>query len=433
VPDLLEARRRADAVSPGGFYGWRIVALAAVALAMSAPGQTVGVSVFVDHLITDLGLSRSLVSTAYLIGTLAGAVLLPVVGRRIDRRGIRRTMTAIGVAFGAVLVAMAGVAGFVTLAVGFAGIRLLGQGSLTLTATTSVALWFDRRRGTAIGLTTATGQGLMSLSPLALVALVGAVGWRWTWVVAGVLVWAIVVPAAAVGMRDRPADLGQRPDGDADPQRDDEHRPATPAWTRTEAVRTLMFWAITAAVAVTGMVGTGLAFHQISILGERGLTPAQAAAVFVPQTLATIAATFLMGWLVDRLPIRVLVGAAMATLLAAMLVVQHVTPGWTTLLYALSAGGAGGALRALEAAGLPRLYGTRHIGALRGLVMALMVAATAFGPFMLAIGFERFGSYGRGLDLLAVLPVAVTVLAIVAKVPDAARLEEVRRRHPLRR
>lgn len=113
-------------------------------------------------------------------------------------------------------------------------------------------------------------------------AVIGLVGWRWTWVTAGLLVWAVVLPVSILGMRDHPAELGQLPDGGnsgqgAAPEDGEE------AWTRAEAMRTLMFWAITAAVAVTGMVGTGLAFHQISILGERGLTPAEAAAVFVPR------------------------------------------------------------------------------------------------------------------------------------------------------
>jgi len=56
-----------------------------------------------------------------------------------------------------------------------------------------------------------------------------------------------------------------------------------------------MFWAVTAAVAASGMVTTGLAFHQISLLGERGLSPVQAAANFVPQTGAAITATVAMG------------------------------------------------------------------------------------------------------------------------------------------
>jgi hypothetical protein len=59
-----------------------------------------------------------------------------------------------GGAFGAVLLAMAGVQGVVSLAVGFMGIRMLGQGALSLTASTTVAVSFEANRGTALGLFT---------------------------------------------------------------------------------------------------------------------------------------------------------------------------------------------------------------------------------------------------------------------------------------
>lgn len=71
------AKPSLKATAPGGFYGWRMVGLAAICLAMTAPGQTVGVSVFVDPMIEALSLSRSQVSLAYLIGTLTGATTLP--------------------------------------------------------------------------------------------------------------------------------------------------------------------------------------------------------------------------------------------------------------------------------------------------------------------------------------------------------------------
>lgn len=90
--------RRSNATKPEGFYGWRIVGYAALAFAATGPGQTAGVSLFVDPLIRDLGISRSAVSTAYLIGTLAGALALPWVGRALDRYGVRRTMAVIGAA-----------------------------------------------------------------------------------------------------------------------------------------------------------------------------------------------------------------------------------------------------------------------------------------------------------------------------------------------
>lgn len=53
-----------------GFYGWRMVVFASIALALTGPGQTFGVSVFVNPMIEELGISRTQMSASYLIGTL---------------------------------------------------------------------------------------------------------------------------------------------------------------------------------------------------------------------------------------------------------------------------------------------------------------------------------------------------------------------------
>jgi hypothetical protein len=220
-------------------------------------------------------------------------------------------------------------------------------------------------------------------------------------------VWAVVVPLAWWGLRDHPADVGQHVDGT--PSADAERAAADAAaagWTRGEATRTLMFWVVAAAVTTSGMIGTALGFHQISLLGERGLTVAQAAANFLPQTAAVIVGTLLMRVLVDRIAPRLLVAASMSSIAAAMVLAQVAAPGFLAIAFGIAVGLGGGAIRTLEAAAFPRSFGVAHVGAIRGLVMALSVGGTAVGPLLLAVGFERYGSYGPVLTMLLVVPLA---------------------------
>lgn len=403
------------------FYGWRIVAMCAVTLGLTAPGQTAGVSVFIDPMMAGLDLTRSQLSGAYLVGTLAGAATMPAFGRLIDRRGVRFTMTVVAVAFTAVLGAMAGVGGLLTLTVGFVGIRMLGQGALTMTSTTAVAFWFDRYRGRVMGVTAAAGQGIMTIAPVSLAAVVTAFGWRTAWLVAAAVVGTVTLAIARFGMHDSPGAIGQQIDGVAH----DDARPATPAAgaTRGEAVRTRMFWALTGGVVATGLIGTGLSFHQISILGARGLTTLEAAANFVPQTLAGVVATLGTGALVDRVRPRFVLAGSMAILSTAILLLPAVSPGLTAMTYGAALGAAGGSARALEAAALPRFFGTHHLGAIRGVVMASMVIGTALGPIALALGQSVAGSYLPVLRGLLVLPVAVVVLGLTADTPAPTQAE----------
>ena len=404
------------------FSGWRIVLLAALALGMTGPGQTPGVSVFIDPMMETLGLTRSQVSTAYLFGTLAGAFVLPRLGRLIDERGTRVAMTLVASAFGVMLLAMSGVVGVVTLTLGFTGIRLFGQGALSLVATTSVAPWFNRRRGLAVGVLTAVGSALLSLIPLVSRGLlIPTFGWRTAWIVLGLAVWLIVVPIAVRGIIDRPRDVGQQPDGDAPLEASAaaaaDSEAAAVSFTRAEAMRTPMFWAVAGGVTATGMIGTGLAFHQIDLLGEQGLTPVEAAANFVPQTVAALSVTLLVGTMVDRFSSRWVLAVSMAMLAGGMIMVPFVSPGLLAIVYGMIIGSAGSAARTLEAASFPKLFGLAHIGSIRGVVTALSVASTAFGPLALSLGRDVTGSYVQVLLLLLVVPIGVTVLGLIAKVP----------------
>jgi MFS family permease len=398
------------------FSGWRIVVLATIAMGMTGPGQTAGVSVFVDPMIEGLDLSRSQLSTAYLVGTLTAALAMPRIGQLLDSRGTRLAMTVVGGAFAVVLAAMSSVQGLVTLALGFIGIRMFGQGGLTLIASTSVSYWFERRRGLAVGLVTAFGAGILALTPVLMSQVIEVVGWRAAWLVAAGAVLVVVLPISRLGMIDRPADVDQQVDG-ATSEPHGTRRPLR-GLTRRQALGTGMFWALVGGVTTTGLIGTGLTFHQIDLLGQQGLTPLQAAANFLPQTGAAVAATLVTGALADRISVRVLLCLAMAMLSASMIALPWVGPDVTVVLYASGIGAGGGMARALEAAGMPKMFGMRHVGAVRGLAMGLMVASTAFGPLALSLGRDLTGGYVSVLRLLLVLPIGVAILGVVSRVPD---------------
>ena len=73
------------------FYGWVVAVASTVGMIASIPGQTMGVSVFTDHLIGATGISRLTLSNTYLVGTVASALLLPAGGAAVDRWGTRTT------------------------------------------------------------------------------------------------------------------------------------------------------------------------------------------------------------------------------------------------------------------------------------------------------------------------------------------------------
>jgi MFS family permease len=396
---------------PRSFYGWRILGLAIITGGLTGPGQTIGVSVFVDQFISDLGMSRSEVSTAYLIGTLIAALGLPLIGRWVDRVGVRRAMTVIGVAFGAALVGMAGVQGFVALAIGFVAIRLLGQGSLMLVSTVAVTLWFEKRRGTVLGIFTTGTAIVMALVPVGLSLVIEGYGWRVAWLTSAVMIWLVVVPIARFGMIDRPSDIGQVPDGPNPKKMKPSKEQTRVSATRAEALRTKRFWSLLAASATVGMLVTALNFHQISLLADAGLTATEAAVMFLPQVIGAGAAGLLFGYLSDRLTGRELIPMAMGLLIISLVLAASLTPGVAVVLYAVSLGAAGGAIRSVSATLLPRWFGVRHIGEIQGTASFINVASTALGPVVFALARDATGGYSGAATWFIIMPLLAGIVA----------------------
>jgi MFS family permease len=400
--------------------GWAMLLMSAVALALTAPGQTAAISVFVDPMLSELGMERSVIAAAYLAGTLMGALAMPWTGRAIDRLGTRRVMIPVVLVFGAALVGFSLVEDIWGVTLGFLAVRMLGQGALTLIATTAVAVWFDRRRGAALGVVLAVGSVGISLSPLLLERLIADHGWRSAWLIEGLVIWAVLLPIALLGMRERrrPA-VHARPDETGIDERGAGRSKVATSFTRAQALRSPFFWLITLAVASAALLTTAVAFHQIDLLAERGLRPTDAAANFLPQTVAGLAATVVMGLLSDRMAPRPLLAASTGLLAASLIMGVWVTPGWSAIAFGAMIGFGAGGIRALEASTLPRYFGLAHLGAIRGVVLAIGVGASAFGPILFALGREALGSYGPALLAGALIPIGLTIAAFVVEPPPA--------------
>jgi MFS family permease len=396
------------------FYGWPMVAFASFALAATGPGQTMGLSVFVDPLITDLGVSRTNLTIAYMVGTLIGASALPFIGRGIDRFGVRKAMAVIGLAFGAALFGISFVQEIVGLTTGFVFLRMTGQGALSMAATTVVAAWFIRRRGVALGVVGAAGSLGITVTPLVANQLITAFGWRTAWQIEGAFILLTIIPMALLLIRNQPADIGQLPDG-GDPG--GEHDAPQISFTAAEATRTYAFWLIAVSVILSATLATAVAFHQIGLLTDRGLTPTEAAANFLPQVLATLAAMFLVGALTDRIDGKWIISGTMALLSLSLILGVFVTAGWFAIVFGVCLGAAAGGARVIETAELPRYFGIRHLGAIRGRVMGATIAGTAVGPVLFALLQSSTQSYTLPLVLSALLPIPVIAGALRFRAP----------------
>ena len=404
------------------YYGWVVLLVGAVGMIMTSPGQTYTVSIFIEHFISDLGISRSLVSSLYTVGTLIGGFLLPWMGRLVDRRGVRRTMTAVAVLFGMACAFMGTVRGAVMLAIGFTLIRWLGQGSLWLVSANAINRWWVRRRGTVMGMAGVLAAILgLGGYPWAVDRMIPALGWRWTYAVLGLATLGILVPMAWWLLRDRPEDVGLLPDGAARTRDAGERELTEENWTLPEAVRTPAFWILSLGSSSIAMLTTGLLFHIVSIFADHALSSSAAAAAFAPIAVATAVLTLLGGALMDRVPAKLMMALALGFQAASLLLARSLDGPALAVAFGVTLGATQGLSRSVSGVVWAKYFGRQNLGSIAGLSQTIGVLGAALGPLPLGIARDVLGSYDAALLSCSILPALLCIAALFVRRPRRRR------------
>lgn len=406
-----------------------IIGIGAGVYGLSGPGQTAGFSVFVDPVSAALGLSRAELTTIYLGATLLAAPTGIWLGRHLDRQRTATMIRIVATMLATALVIVALAPSAPILALGVFGLRAFGQSGMSLTSTVLVARAIDVRRGAALGWLAALAGFAITLTPLLASRVIPVAGWRQTWLLLAATV--LIGSYLLAGLTGRlNLDGNGRAATDAhehDDHEHDEHETepdivddvvADGEIVATERQRRWALVVVTSAVATTGGVVTALAFHQIAVLGERGLSATAAATNFLPQSIAAATCAIVVGRAVDRLPGRLVLASVMGVLILALASLWLVDSPVTAVLFGLLLGTGVAANHASEGALLVRWTGTEGLGARRGRMMAIAVAATAVAPLTFTLLSDLTGSFTRAASVLTVLPLLVAVGALSAPLAE---------------
>lgn len=401
-------------------YGWVILAAAALGAFASTSGQTVGVAAFFDPIIQDLGLSRGSAASAYALGTLLGILPAPLIGRWIDRRGVRTAAVVIGLAVGMACVGMSMVSGAVELAFAFAVLRGAAVGGLALLSQHVMNLWFVRQRGMAAAAVIGGAALGGVLFPLLINALMPTLGWRAIYAGLGAATAFIITPILVLLFRGKPETFGLTTDlsqgGKASPA-----PPAEPRVTVAQAMRTSTFWLLTLAGFLSNMVGTSLLLHQVAILMESGLTRGAAVALLAPLAAIQAASILCAGFAIDRMGVRRLLPTLLVVLGAAPVLALSANSAAIGLAYAVALGAALGGLNTAQAAGYAEAFGRTNMGAIRGVATVVSVIGAAIGPLPPVLSLTLTGSYDAALWGFAAAAILAASLAAMMRLRSVSR------------
>ena len=250
-------------------------------------------------------------------------------------------------------------------------------------------------RGRAIGLIFLCGAiGGVVFTMLAAVV-IDNIGVSAAWISLGVVTLAVALLPNLLLVVERPEDLGLRPDGDSD--REAQAPTATvgaetDSWDTREALWTASFWILVVMGFATFFVHAGVNVHIAAYLRDEGLSLTNAAWVVTASWVVSALGSIGWGWLMERVPARIMYSAMMALLSGAVLLL------W--LASGIAGAFAAAVLIGLVAAGgniIPAVvyadyYGRASLGKIRGIGETGVLVGQSTGPLLAGLAFDLRGA-----------------------------------------
>lgn len=367
---------------------YRYVWLGALLMLATLPGRTQGLGLITEPILQELSVSHLSYARLNLLASLLGALACFPAGCLLDRFGLR-------IVGGVVVLLLAGaVAGLSLLSGGLVALFLwilasrgLGQSALSVISIAAAGRQPASRSSLAMGFYAVILSVLFALAFVWVGHAVVESGWRIAWrqiawfLALGVFpILIILSPRGLCRMTSTPAGL----DGMSLP----------------EALRTRAFWIFGGCAASFGLVSSGFGLFNESILSEFGYNQETYHRFLAVTTLFALMGQFACGWLSLKYSLEKLTGGAMLVYAASLLSLPFVSG---PLIWGQCAlmGIAAGAVTVIFFAVWKQRFGERHLGRILGAAQLFTVLASALGPVIFAVVFERSGSYALILWILA--------------------------------
>ncbi|MES2751341.1 MAG: MFS transporter [Pseudomonadota bacterium] len=400
------------------YEGWPIVAVCFLVATFAWGVGFYGHGVYLAELQRLHGWPASLISTATTFYYLFSAVLVVFVSEAMRKLGPRLFLVA-GIVCMAIGTALVGqvtspwqlYAVYALIAFGWAGTSLAAINN-------TLGLWFDKRRGMAISLALngASCGGVIGV-PL-LVGTIGRFGFAATLLTAALVMAAVAIPAILLW-------VGRPPNRTLPPADAFDTAPApvaalSAARIRRDAFGSLSFWTITVPFALVLVAQVGFIVHQISFLDP--IMGRERASIAVSlMTVMAVIGRVAFGAVIDRLNQRKASAVSFTSQAAALLVMINTQN--EVALFAASAvfGFSVGNVITLPSLIVQREFGAVYFGVLVSLVTAICQFTYAFGPGIVGLLRDMFGSYTIPFYVcIALQLIAAATVLIRAKTPQSA-------------
>jgi MFS family permease len=412
-----QALPRAIATALPIYYGWVVLAcLCCAGFARQGPAVAT-LTVFVEPLTREFGWSRTALSGAVSLGGVLAALVSPLIGPLLDRRGSRLILCLAILVNGIALLLLSLTPSLLVFYLLFCVARMNWAGPFDLGIYGALNNWFQARRTVAASVINLVQMfGLVAMPLIAQFAMLHG-GWRAGWLALGAVVLVVGFVPVCLFLVRRPEDMGIEPDRAKIAVSEGSVAPAAElSFSREEAIRTPAFWLLMLYTMMMYPVQAGVSLHQAPHLIARGLDPTAAAFVVSGFSLMSMLATAACGFIPRRFPVRFPLALAAAMMAGGTLLLPGVVSMASGFLAAGVFGLGLGAMLTLTPIAWADYFGRANYASIRGYALSSQVLAQAAGPLLSGALYDWIGTYSVSLHCFAVLS-GLGLLAALAAIP----------------
>ncbi|PKB73200.1 MAG: MFS transporter [SAR202 cluster bacterium Io17-Chloro-G7] len=413
----------------GLFYGWKMVGYALLINTASSGPVWGATGVWVKALELHFDWSRTQITGAFSLAQFQGSLIGPIIGYLIDRLGPRRMIVLGFPLMGLGFILFSASTNLAVFYLSFVVIMVGSSAGAWLPLMTALNRWFNRRRGSAMGIAGAGYflGGVMTAPMLAWSVDPANIGWRGTAFWIGMVFVVAAWPLSRL-IRDTPQQYGLLPDGDSVPDisgDDPAHLTAAGAdavapaggFTVRQALRTRAFWFITFGHALSSMLIATMTVHMVPMLTDQGLSLQMAANAWATLMAVGLAFQLIGGYIGDRVPIHLAIAFFSAVQAGGFAMAVLVDSSNMAFLFAVVYGIGVGGRNPLTVAIRGDYFGQKAFATITGASLAPLYVFMVVAPLFAANMFDSRGSYTLPFLILAVLGACGAALFIFAERP----------------
>jgi MFS family permease len=398
----------------GLFMGWRMVAVAFFVDFVAVGFFFYSYGVFFKAIAAEFGDSRLGVALGLTVTNAVGAVAAPLVGRALDKYPLKRIIgigaTSMALGFLSLSQVQTQMQFYLVLGL-FIGFGASSMGNLATSKL--VTNWFERKRGTALGIA-ATGVSLSGvIMPYVSAEIIGSYGWRTGFMVYGFFTFLVVVPLVLRLVISKPEDVGLRPDGalQLDGDSGAGRGFAKPRLSMRDVSRSRNFWVIVVTFSLIFCCMSTTLTHMVPRLTDMGHALPLASLVMSLCAGLGVAGKLSFGWLGDKLPMRRIMLLVVTVQFTGQLIMFSSTELWWFALGAALFGYGVGGVVPMHGTIVGKTFGSERFGAVLGLMRPAMFPIQILGVPFAGWVFDTTGSYVLAFQILFVL-YAIAAVAV---------------------